>query len=352
MKFLFYPQGCLPVHGTTVEERPLGGTEAGLILLSRALARVGHSVTVMTGAPNPPLTNPLFLPYSALGDVGPVDVLVAVREWMPILLPIEAKRRLFWTGDSYDQPQNLGLGDRRVAARVDAFLAVSEWHKATICRASRFPEAKAWVIRNGISPEHFRGEEARSRKRLIYSSTPYRGLALLPSIWPLILARHPEAELHIFSGYEVYGGGASYPPHVLREYEHVTQTLRALPRCVVHGNVRQKELAREFMKSSVLCYPNTFEETSCITALEAQAAGCAIVTSALGALPETVGDAGILIGERPGTPEYQRAFVEATNRLLEDDLLFEQLSAAGKRRAQESSWDHVAQRLLRFLGAA
>lgn len=350
MKFLFYPQGCLPIHGKSLEERPLGGTEAGLIYLADELASLGHSVTVLSQFKNPPLTRALYLPYFALADLGPVDVLVAVREWAPLLLPIESKVRLFWSGDSYDQPQNVGLGDRRVSERIDAFLAVSDWHGRTISETSRFPLEKVWVIRNGIKTEYFSGAEPRHRKRLIYSSTPYRGLQLIPAIFPAIRAQHPDAELHVFSGYDVYAGpDRKFDAQAVNEFQTLRSVLEKLPGCFVHGNVSQRQLAREFMRSSVLCYPNTFAETSCITALEAQAAGCAIVSSNYGALPETVGESGILIDGTPGSAPYLSKFTAAVNRVLADDGLFDQLSIAGKNRAANTDWRTVAERLLQFI---
>ena len=349
MKFLFFPQGCLPIHAKSLEERPLGGTESGLIYLSEELAKLGHEVVVLTSFPNPPLSNPLYLPFQSIGDVGPVDVFVAIREWMPLLSNYPTKLRLFWTGDSYDQPQNLGMGDRRIASRIDAFLAVSDWHKRRICEESRFPVEKAWVIRNGIRLGYFAGTEQRVRKRLIYSSTPYRGLQLLPEIFPAIRARHPDAELHVMSGYQVYSGPSGYDKRAEQQFQALAQRLQSIPGVVLRGNIRHSELAREFMRSSVLCYPNTFEETSCITALEAQAAGCAIVTSARGALPETVGKAGILISGEPGSTQYNRDFVDAVCSVLENDALFESLSTAGTMQSSTTDWSHVASRLVSFI---
>lgn len=346
MKIVFFPSSCLPFHAKTLDERPLGGIETGVIRLSEELSRLGHQVVVFSQLENPPLSDPLYLPQRALRDLGPVDVLIAVRDWAPLFLPIDAKLRFLWTGDSYDQPQCIGMGDKRIASRLDAVLAVSRWHADILAEKSGCPLEKFRVLRNGIKLSYFEGVETKRRKRLIYSSTPYRGLALMPRIYRELVAKHRDIELHVFSGYQVYSSGTNDRHPGEAEFKRIKDELLKLPGVFIPGNVPQKQLAREFMKSALLLYPNTFEETSCITALEAQAGGCAIVTSDLGALSETVGAAGILINETPGTEAYIREMVSAADRVLSDDTLFENLSRSAREQSKRFDWKVSAADLL------
>jgi glycosyltransferase involved in cell wall biosynthesis len=349
MRFLFITQGCLPIHHRSVEERPLGGIETGVIRLASELQKLGHEVIVGTTLAHPPLSEPLYVPLNAIGDIRAIDVLIVVRDWQPLLAEFDAKLKLFWTGDSYDQPQTLGLGDPRVMARCNALLTVSEWQADELSRRSGFPREKCWVIRNGVHLPHFEGAEPRRRRRMIYSSTPYRGLEFLPLIFRQIKSRIPDAELHIFSDFKVYEGAGDYPPEIVNRYQQLRAVLAQMPGCVFHGNVLQQQLAREFMQSSILCYPNIFEETSCITALEAQAAGCPIVTTNLGALPETVGDTGILLNPPVNSDAYKVGFINACLQLLTNDTAWQQLSNHCLARRPELGWDAVARRLMGFI---
>jgi glycosyltransferase involved in cell wall biosynthesis len=345
MRIAFYTR-TIPFNDQTLETQPLGGTETGAVRLARELKALGHEVVVFTTDANPPLSNPLYVPVAALGDLGRVDLFVGIRDWNFLFLPIDARLKMLWTGDSPLQPFTRGLGDKRVSEHVDTLLAVSEWHALNLCEASGFPRSKAWVIGNGIEPSYFEGEELRVRKRLFYSSLPYRGLQLMPEILPRIIAAHPDVEFHSFSGFKVYQDLVADGDKI--EFDRTVSALSRFTQFHNHGNVPQAELAREMMKSSILCYPNTFEETSCITAIEAQAAGCAVVTSALGALSETVGDAGILIKGEPGSPEYINLFVDAVNTLLSDDGKLDAYADAAKRQAQGFSWAAIAARFSEY----
>ncbi|HEY0466799.1 MAG TPA: glycosyltransferase, partial [Polyangiaceae bacterium] len=88
---------------------------------------------------------------------------------------------------------------------------------------------------------------------------------------------------------------------------------------VFHGRLSPQTLAEHFRRASVWAYPDWFHETSCITAMQAQAAGLRIVTSALAALNETVGDRGVLLAEDPHSEAYRNAFAEATIEALRSE---------------------------------
>ncbi len=345
MRIAFYAGGCLPIHARTLNERPLGGTETALIRLAELLQIRGHDVTVFTTHSAPPPSAPLYLPTDYVFKTGQFDLFVCVKDWRPAVSNAPGKRFFYWTGDGYDQYINYGLGDRRVVEKVEWFLAVSEWHKRTLCSESGFPEAQTAVISNGVNLPDFEGTEKRRRKKLIYTSAPYRGLTFVPKIFSEVLRRHSDAELHVFAGLSVYDTDEPFRGPYVADYDRIKRELSKLPNCEVHGNVVQYRLARELMSSSIWVYPNAIFETCCITALEAQAAGCAIVASANSALPETVGGAGETIEGHPGEASYQARFVDAVDRLLSDDALWEQYSGAGMRQVREEhTWERVADR--------
>jgi glycosyltransferase involved in cell wall biosynthesis len=355
MRLIFYAGQCLPVHAKTLEERPLGGTETALIRLAAALASRGHQVTVFTSHRNPPggpHDNPLYLPHERVAEVRGCDVFVAVQDWRPVLFHIPAKKTWYWTGDSFDQYINFGIGEKRVHPRIDRFLAVTNWHARTLCEASGFPFEKAWVIPYGIQLSDFEGQEPRNRKRLMYSSSPSRGLQFVPALYTELKRKHPDLELHVFSGLSIYDTEQPFSGPDVGPYRQIVEVLRKLPGCTVHGNVLQKQLAREFMKSGLLFYPNSFLETACITAMESLAAGCPVVSSAAGALPETVQDGGLLVPGTPGTPQYSAAFLQAADQLLSNENLWREVSERARTRASnEFGWDHAADRFEALLAA-
>lgn len=338
MRFLFYPYNCIPLYRNILDERPLGGVETGAIHFGNALARLGHQVFIVSEIEDKAEMNPRFIKPNEVHLCGDLDLFLAIRGWPTIFLPIPRKKTMLWTGDSANIVHNFGIGDPRVFINLDALLCVSSWQANMLCRNACFPQQKVYLLRNGVFLPHFEGREERKRKRLIFTMHPSRGIEFLLPIFNILKAKHPDLELHIFSGSKIH---KQEDPR----WDPIFNELRKTDGCVVHGNVLQKQLSRELMRSSIWIYPTHVSETSCISAMEAQAAGCAIVASALGALPETVGQAGILLSE---SAEYIMKFADAVDKLLSDEILLHSYSQKGLEQAKSYDWNLRAASFLEF----
>lgn len=364
MRFIFVPGDCFPFHGKTIEERPLGGTETGVIRLTEALCAKGHEVFCATPLKEFPSVPVKYVQNEQIPNLEYCDVYIAVRRWHSIFTPLPRwKVCFFWTGDMWNVVSSIGIGDRRVIKRLDSLLGVSMQQVKLLCEYSGYPVSKTWVLRNGIHLPFFEGEEVRNPKRLIYSSTPERGLKNMPAIFKTLKQKHPDLELHVFSSMDRYSTSwtPNYDPtkDVIKrwdnpgiQYPEVSQIMKdlsSLPGCFMYGSILQKQLAREFMKSAILTYPSNFNESSCITAMEAMMAGCPVVTTDMGALRETIGEAGILIQEVPDSQAYHEKFVNAVDMLLTDQAEYQKMSDAAKRRGMGCSWERSADSLLEYL---
>jgi len=83
-----------------------------------------------------------------------------------------------------------------------------------------------------------------------------------------------------------------------------------------------------------------------IPVLEAMACGAPVVTSRVSALPEVVGDAGVIV------PPTVTAVTEALRRVLGDPDLALRLSTAGVQRARGFTWERTAAGWLEVLRSA
>jgi glycosyltransferase involved in cell wall biosynthesis len=156
----------------------------------------------------------------------------------------------------------------------------------------------------------------------------------------------PQAELHVFYGFENWTHSATVQGDdgQLKLIEAIKYNMKCLESQGVHyrGRIPQQDLACEFTSAGSWLYPTWFTETSCITAMEAQAAGLQIVTSPIAALNETVASRGTLIPGDWMSDAYQDAFVAAAVEALnvaKDDPRRAELSQYAR---VNFSWDDVA----------
>ncbi|MCA1842016.1 MAG: glycosyltransferase family 4 protein, partial [Actinobacteria bacterium] len=104
------------------------------------------------------------------------------------------------------------------------------------------------------------------------------------------------------------------------------------PGVVAPGRIDEVTLDALYRGAAALAIPSRSEGFG-LPALEAMARGCPVVASKAGALPEVVGDAGLLVP--PGDSDSLAA---ALDQILTDEALAGSLGAAGHRRAGTFTW--------------
>ena len=189
------------------------------------------------------------------------------------------KPHIFWAHQSYDQPSVQNLSDPEVVSAVDRFVFVSEWQRAQYLLHFPIPPQKTLVIRNAIEPIAAHTKE-RGNLKLIYTSTPFRGLDVLLDAFELL--GRDDIELHIYSGMGLYGR-----PWEDTQFLHLYQKAQSMKGVFYHGAVQNREVREALKHAHIFAYPSTWEETSCLALIEAMSAGCRAVVPVLGALPET-----------------------------------------------------------------
>jgi len=122
----------------------------------------------------------------------------------------------------------------------------------------------------------------------------------------------------------------------------VAERIRALrlePRTYVReGSLNRAELASLYARATVFVFPSLYEGFG-LPVLEAMACGAPVVTSDRSALPESAGDAGVLVD-----PASAEAVADAILSLLDDGNRRSELRRRGRARAAGFSWDVTARR--------
>jgi glycosyltransferase involved in cell wall biosynthesis len=283
--------------------------------------------------------------FVAANEIG---VFISSRRPDIFALPIRAEHKICWVHDIWvNNDPNANI----FADKIDRFFCLSPWHKDFFCNHHKSVHRdKVYVTRDAVDLERFNHSIPREKGRMIYTSSPDRGLDVLLDCLPRIRAKVPEANLHVFYGFKNWEESLKERgnKHEIEWMENLKKKLNE-PGVVFHGRIGQDELAKEFLKSELWAYPTFFTETYCISAVEAMAAGLPAVTTNLAALSTTVGDAGVLMTGDPRSESYQDVFVNNCVLILTNESLWREFSRRSLEKASGCSWSGVVDEWISYL---
>lgn len=194
------------------------------------------------------------------------------------------KPNILWQHLDTDQAAAQGVSDPRFIDRLDCIVFVSNWQMEKYIQQYSLPRNKCVVLLNAIEPVQWVDKQEKGF-RLIYTSTPWRGLEVLVEAFKLL--DRGDICLDVYSSTVIYG--KDYMPNA---YNWLFDRCRQTPGINYRGYAANKAIIKALQASHIFAYPSIFAETSCLSAIEAGAAGCKLALTDLGALPETCGSWG------------------------------------------------------------
>lgn len=196
------------------------------------------------------------------------------------------KIRIYHLHDLPMDPESSHLKDESSRKRFHKLVFSSNWQYQQFRDYLGVPYShQSTVIDTGVDPIDII-DKPKDKIRLIYTSTPHRGLELLVPVFVELAKKNPNLELDVFSSFGIYG-----PNWEQRnaQYEPLFKICREHPQINYHGWQSQEVVRAAYQKAHIFAYPCIWPETSCRSLIEAMSAGCLAVHPNFSALTDTSG---------------------------------------------------------------
>lgn len=267
--------------------RGIGGSETSIVEMSWRLAREGHEVTVYA-----PIKKTTKSPWR--GVVWKRYEKANFKEkgfWILYRCPeiidkFKGSNKPWHLWQDWDYPS---MNKSRIKGAKHITLCKS--HAQYMI--DRYPGIKPWITSNGIKldliEEIEKEKVKRNPYRVMYASSPDRGLKNALQVIKKAREYEPDIELHAFYGFNNLDKLIKGNPHSkMAEDKNEIMELLKQDNVFFHGRVNQKQLMREWFKSGIYLYITDFFETSHISGMEAQACGAIPVFSPIYAQSENI----------------------------------------------------------------
>ncbi len=208
-----------------------------------------------------------------------------------------------------------------VSRRLDHIITVSEDSKRRVHADFGVPPERQTVVYNGIDRAVFRPLRGIKKRRgkVIFVGNVEDGKKGFAYLLKALSLMKKEISLTVVDG--------GSPHHKITR--HLLSTLKIRGPVEFTGKISVDELVARYGESEFAVVPSVYEGFG-FPAGEAMACGVPVVSSDGGALPEVVGDAGIVVPARD-----ERALAEAMDRLSGDRALLSRMGARGIERVTE-----------------
>ena len=196
----------------------------------------------------------------------------------------EDKIRVYWLHDLPEDPETNHLKEQASRDRFHKLVFCGNWQYSRYQLITGVPyDDKCAVIDTPIDPLPSAQKEF-DKIRLVYTSTPQRGLGILVAVFEKLAEKYKNIHLDVFSSFKIYGWEDAD-----KQFEPLYERIRKHPQMTYHGFAPNEQVKEHLLKAHIHAYPNTWLECNSRSVIEAMSAGLLCVHPNYGGLTDTSG---------------------------------------------------------------
>ena len=273
---------------------------------------------------------------------------------IPGKVPLDPnKLNILWQKNSWDQP-NLQefFGNKSRHKEYDWYVFNSHWNYEKFRYFFDIPTDRSVVIKNGTNNFPTRRPYQKGKPiKILHHNTPWRGLNVLLRAMQEI--KDPNITLDVYSSTQVYG--EAFKKQNDDQFKPLYEQAKQLPNVNYIGYETNKYILQHMTDYDLYVYPSTFEETSCVSALEALAAGVHVITNNFGALYETCAEWPVYVNYSTDYEQMAKDFaaaIQVAANYLHEDFIQEHLDEQQKFYKRFYNWNKKGMEWSSFLKGA
>lgn len=223
--------------------------------------------------------------------------------------------------------------------KLDKVICLSNWHKSYNIERGILAD-KIDIIGNGINIDiNISDIKNKYNNRFIYIATPSRALSEVVDVFNIIIEKEPEK---------------NYQLHVYCDEDNIEQfsinlvtKMKNNSNIFINGTTTHTNMLKQLQLSTVWLYiPTSFEETYCISAIEAQFFKCLCFVNNIGSLAEVVDNRGYVF-DVSDTNEYRANII--LEKMKNQNYIDEKQKLIDEWINQQT-WKHRAQQWIKMFG--
>jgi hypothetical protein len=263
------------------------------------------------------------------------------------------KIRIIQCHDLAQDPESAKFKDKNFQDKFHRLVFISNWQYQQYQLFHNLPsDNKSVILESGIDPAPPSCLTKPTDKiRLVYTSTPQRGLEILVPVFEYLATKNPDIHLDVYSSFAIYGWDEAD-----KQFEPVYNKIRNHPQMTYHGFTPNDKLKSDLNAAHIWAYPCTWTETSCRAMLEAMSAGLVCVHPNNGALVESSGSLNVMYHYDQDVTTHANIFASNLNAAIHlvrekkhlDKVDFNKVYVDSRYNINfiKSKWEQVLKQLL------